>query len=310
MSISAERSAAHEPIVPCLVHKHSADNVWIRQPHPDAGTEARLAYHYPENFEQARLADLIEVQRQAGIFYVHSHLGVPADHVFVLSSISLERLTLSFDQTQEIPADGGSVIVRLHRAPVGTNTRLSFYLFANAGMATGGASVRLLPRRASTVRWGASSRSCAAAVAHASRTRAVVFPAASASLIGLSIVSPAGGSPSPRRIASCCADVSVPSRRPRDLLEEGDGGAVPAVLREPRVAAITRRAPCDRAGSRDPQRLSATHESRRRLDQRDDRPVVECCHRRRDGRGIRLVADHVAELVERRLQIGEAGHAP
>ena len=148
MSIIAQRSAALEPIVPCLVHKHSADNVWIRQPHPDTGTEARLGYHYPENFEQARLADLIEVQRQAGIFYVHSHLGAPADHVFVLSSISLERLTLSFDQPHEGLADGGSVVVRLHRAPVGTNTRLSFYLFANAGMATGSASVRLLPRRA------------------------------------------------------------------------------------------------------------------------------------------------------------------
>lgn len=148
MSIFAQRSAAHESVPPSLVHKTSADNVWIRQPHSDADTEARLAYHYPENFEQARLADLIEVQRQAGIFYVHSHLGVPTDHVFVLSSISLERLTLSLDQTQEILSDGGSVVVRLHRAPVGTNTRLSFYLFASAGMATGGASVRLLPRRA------------------------------------------------------------------------------------------------------------------------------------------------------------------
>lgn len=155
MSIIADCSeSAYRPIPPLLVHKRHPENVWVHHPRPRVENDLHLEYSHPGDLAGARLVDLMEVQRQAGIYYVHSHLGVPEDHVFVLSSISLERSLWRFEQHLDTQATGGAIVVREcaeeERAPSRRAlTRLSFNLLANTGAATGAAAVRTISQRAS-----------------------------------------------------------------------------------------------------------------------------------------------------------------
>ncbi|MFT4051948.1 MAG: AfsA-related hotdog domain-containing protein [Microbacterium sp.] len=154
MSIIADCSeSAYRPIPPSLVHKHSPNNVWVHHPRQRAENDLHLEYSYPMDLAGARLVDLMEVQRQAGIYFAHSHLGVPEDNVFVLSSISLERSLWRFEQHLDGQAPGGAMVVRecvdeawapSQRALI----KLSFNLLASTGAATGSAAVRTISRRA------------------------------------------------------------------------------------------------------------------------------------------------------------------
>ncbi|WP_460739923.1 hypothetical protein [Microbacterium neimengense] len=135
------------------MHKRNPDNVWVRYPRPRAESDLHLEFSHPADLAGARLADLIEVQRQAGIFYVHSRLGVPEGDAFVLSSISLERSSWSFERPHDLAAEGGAVVVREgvgdHEVPTRSpSIRLTFDLMANSGAATGAAAVRVISRRA------------------------------------------------------------------------------------------------------------------------------------------------------------------
>lgn len=134
------------------MHKRHSENVWVHHPRPRTEDDLHLEYNYPRDLANARLVDLMEVQRQAGIYFVHSHLGVPSGHVFLLSSISLERSLWRFEQHRDTQAAGGAIVVREcadERAPSHRAlTKLSFNLLANTGAATGKAAVRTISQRA------------------------------------------------------------------------------------------------------------------------------------------------------------------
>lgn len=153
MAIPAKHSdAALWQISPSLVHKRNPENVWVRQPRPPKERELQLEFSSPAHLSDARLADLIEVQRQAGIYFAHSHLGAPHGHVFILSSVSIERSSWSLDRHVDVRSGGGAVVVREcadgHPETRSGFTKLHFQLSAGTGTATGTATVRILSPRA------------------------------------------------------------------------------------------------------------------------------------------------------------------
>lgn len=150
----AERAASENGSVPpSSVHKRDPDSVWIHHPRPQVGNDLHLEFSYPDDFTSARLVDLIEVQRQAGMYFMHSLLGVPEGRVFILSSISLERSLWQFERHLDAQAAGGAIVVREYArdvwaSPQKAPTELAFKLFANTGAAAGAATVRAISQRA------------------------------------------------------------------------------------------------------------------------------------------------------------------
>ncbi|MFT4135716.1 hypothetical protein [Microbacterium sp.] len=91
----------------------------------------------------------------------------------------------------------------------------------------------------------------------------------------------------------------------REVLDQGDGGAVSAHLGEAAMARLAGRAGgCD-AGCCDPQRLAPARERGGRRDHGDDLVVTEPRDRARYGDGFDVIADQGTQRVELCLQVGE-----
>lgn len=131
-----------------MVHKHKAENVWISDPEVLSDASVRFAYDVPMRGIGVRLAELVEVERQAGIYFSHAGLGVPEGDVFVLSSISIRALT---DVRSDVPIGSrGFIVVRtgdVGQASRQAGTELTFRLETDTGGAAGSARVRFLPTR-------------------------------------------------------------------------------------------------------------------------------------------------------------------
>lgn len=70
-------------------HKRTEAGVWLRRARQDALGGLETDFRVPGRPRGVRLAELMEVQRQAGIVHVHRGFGVPYDHIFVLDMIEL-----------------------------------------------------------------------------------------------------------------------------------------------------------------------------------------------------------------------------
>ncbi len=70
-------------------HKHDVRNVWLKSTVARESGVLAATFEVPEHTAGVRFADLIEVQRQAGIAHVHQCLEIPHGTVFVLNEIEL-----------------------------------------------------------------------------------------------------------------------------------------------------------------------------------------------------------------------------
>lgn len=71
------------------VHKRDQANIWVSEPHFDTLHSARMDFEIPATVATLRFADLMEVQRQAGMLQVHRQMGASSDDIFILDRISL-----------------------------------------------------------------------------------------------------------------------------------------------------------------------------------------------------------------------------
>lgn len=134
-----------------MVHKRDPKNVLVGGARYDCGGYLALDYAQYLNMAAMRFADLMEVARQAGIYFMHSQRHVPEGMVFVLNSISLERRPVALSQSFNTGAAGGTIVVDEEilngKASPKTQTTLTFHLYSKTGVATGNANVRILPRQ-------------------------------------------------------------------------------------------------------------------------------------------------------------------
>lgn len=70
-------------------HKTTTDNVWLDSTRLETDGDLSSSFRIPMSGLRPRFAELMEVQRQAGIVHVHRRLDVPLDHVFLLDEIEL-----------------------------------------------------------------------------------------------------------------------------------------------------------------------------------------------------------------------------
>lgn len=144
-----ERSDA-SLITPRLVHKVKAENVWLTQADEVSGGGTCVQFVLPQAFNSGRIADLLEVQRQAGIHFVHTQLGVPSGKVFMLASIALHRSNRT--ALRDGVTLGGRVLVRsiddIDRPSRRQIANLGFQMTVGDGIASGGARVRFLAESA------------------------------------------------------------------------------------------------------------------------------------------------------------------
>lgn len=75
-----------------FVHKAHERNQWVDRWLPDPGKQAFTAVR-PLCLATASMAELVELQRQAGTAFAHLNMGVPLDRVFMLSRIRTERVS-------------------------------------------------------------------------------------------------------------------------------------------------------------------------------------------------------------------------
>ena len=78
-----------EDLSPADVHKSRPENVWIRDLRRESAHTVSAAFRIPPPPGLPRFAELMEVQRQAGMLQLHRQLGVSHDDVLVLASESL-----------------------------------------------------------------------------------------------------------------------------------------------------------------------------------------------------------------------------
>lgn len=142
--------ATQDAVPTAMVHKHHAANVWLKNKKTLNTRKIHFDYRTPAWVAGPRIADLVEVERQAGIYFVHDQLGIPTDHVFVLSSISIQRAS---DGPVPTVSAGGSITVSEAPHPDADSrrraaeTRLAFHLTSASGTAEGEARVRVVPTR-------------------------------------------------------------------------------------------------------------------------------------------------------------------
>lgn len=70
-------------------HKRIPGSVWLHTAGVASNGALSASYRIPPFRKIVRLADIMEVQRQAGIVHVHQHLAVSRDAAFALHSIEL-----------------------------------------------------------------------------------------------------------------------------------------------------------------------------------------------------------------------------
>ncbi|MFT4211060.1 MAG: AfsA-related hotdog domain-containing protein [Microbacterium sp.] len=72
-----------------MAHKLYDRSLWLRTAEVASNGALDAMFGMPATGGEIRFADIMEVQRQAGIVHAHYQLGVPADDVFVVNSIEL-----------------------------------------------------------------------------------------------------------------------------------------------------------------------------------------------------------------------------
>lgn len=132
-------------VFPNDVHKVKTENLWLEHAIAVDECSALVAFRMPDARVRNRIADLMEVQRQAGIFFAHQSLGVPMGHIFVLLSISLR-----IDQRAILAPSpvSGTVLVQeephIKKLKAPAHASLSFLFRNHDVVAQGSARVRFL----------------------------------------------------------------------------------------------------------------------------------------------------------------------
>lgn len=152
----SRESDATASLTAALVHKRQSTNVWISDPETGFDDGLRVRFHTPPTIARARISELIEAQRQAGLHYVHARLGIPLGFTFLLTAISLRRRVRTVP-SEHLPP-GGVIETKLHESHRGGKTELDFTRSCGEDQAEGSAQVRLFPPALST-------SGCASAVA-------------------------------------------------------------------------------------------------------------------------------------------------
>lgn len=80
-------------IRPQDAHKQNPRNLWLTNAVTDRPDGWVAAFEIPETTGRIRVADLFEVQRQAGIVFAHRCLNVASDAVFVLGELSMSGIS-------------------------------------------------------------------------------------------------------------------------------------------------------------------------------------------------------------------------
>lgn len=150
---SKDTAAGEGPVgaaagIKALVHKSVAEHVWITSAVETAAAGVSARFRFATFGAHVRLADLIEVQRQAGMIHAHRALGVPPSHVFVLNSIALaatgdwDGAEPTIEGTVRVSADGAASVAAPPRA-----AGQRFTLESDAGAtAVGSSRASFVPR--------------------------------------------------------------------------------------------------------------------------------------------------------------------
>lgn len=141
-------SITDSAVIAELTHKRHADNVWIGGLRTCACGDLCAEFQLPPMSSAFRLAELIEIQRQAGIAHAHLCLNVPAASVFVLNQIALSRSEGSIPSggTVEVTTEGGQSQGRTRAARQGF--RLQRGERASDLIAIGSSEARFIERAA------------------------------------------------------------------------------------------------------------------------------------------------------------------
>lgn len=138
-----------EDVSPADVHKSRPENVWIRDLRRESAHTVSAAFRIPPPPGLPRFAELMEVQRQAGMLQLHRQLGVSHDDVLVLDRIGLRFI---LDGTARTDAVLSGLVRSQLIAPPSTRRRRVFRQFfgietARGLVAVGRSQVKVLPRR-------------------------------------------------------------------------------------------------------------------------------------------------------------------
>lgn len=87
------------------VHKRQPSANWLRSASVDSSSTLAAQFIVRPYGERARLAELIEVQRQTGLLHSHKVLAVPRTEIFILEEISL-TVTDGPLSSQPVPVRG------------------------------------------------------------------------------------------------------------------------------------------------------------------------------------------------------------
>lgn len=131
------------------VHKRNDDRVWLRTATVDAGGTLTATFDLAPSAPTIRLAELLEVQRQAGLVQVHRHLGVPLDEAFILNLIELDIASRGRSLGSRVAGELEARFDRVVRTRGGiTLVTQLFTLSTKSGLtAHGYASTTLVPQR-------------------------------------------------------------------------------------------------------------------------------------------------------------------
>ncbi len=80
---------AQLPLSPAAAHKQHDRSLWLRSAEASRGGGITATFGMPACGGRVRFAQIMEIQRQAGILHAHRQLGVPTDDVFILNDIEL-----------------------------------------------------------------------------------------------------------------------------------------------------------------------------------------------------------------------------
>lgn len=98
-----------------LVHKYDDQNTWIRAARLTHGDAVEFEFEIPAGV-RPRMAEYIEVQRQATHAFAHLHLGVPASALAMLETADLTRADVPHPDAP-LPSRGLAVVRSRHSAP-------------------------------------------------------------------------------------------------------------------------------------------------------------------------------------------------
>lgn len=89
LAAPTDQHSTMTPVTQQETHKITKKGVWLNRAVVTTSGDLDASYRLPRRNGSARLAELMEIQRQAGIVHVHREFGVPYDDVAILDTIEL-----------------------------------------------------------------------------------------------------------------------------------------------------------------------------------------------------------------------------